>query len=377
MIGQIVRRGPRTWLVRIPMGRRATGTRAYHNRTIQGTKRDAQRYLTQTLRELDTGTFVEASPKILAAWLNEWLQNTVRTRLRSKTFSDYQSLSSRYLVPEIGHRKLSQLGPAEIQKLYTDMQDRGLSPRTVRYAHSVLHGALEQAVKWNLIARNPCKMVNLPRLERKEMHSLTAEQVTRFLQAARGTRFEVLWTLLVTTGLRPGEALGLKFEDLDLETGRLRVQRALVWQGDGNWQLLEPKTAKARRVISLPSTTIRALRSQRVRQAEDQLSAGEDWMDMDLVFTTRLGGPLEYRVLVRRFFKPLISLASLPAIRPYDLRHTCATLLLGMGANVKVVSERLGHASAALTLDVYSHVLPDMQQQAAEGLENLLFSAAQ
>jgi integrase len=372
--GFIVKRGARTWLVRIPLGRDASGKRVFHNETVRGNKKDAQRYLTLKQRELDTGTFVEASQQTFGSFVRQWLETSAKPRVRERTFADYESLATRYLLPALAHRKLSNITAAEIQSIYADMQRRGLSARTVRYAHSVLHGTLEQAVKWQMLARNVAKLVDLPRQERREMRALTPDEAGRLLAAAHGTRHQALWTVLLTSGLRPGEALALKWSDLDGD--RVRVQRALVRQDGKRWQLVEPKTPRARRVVSLPASTLRVLQAHRARQLEDRLKAGAKWADNGLVFATRSGEPLDYRVVVRRHFKSLLKTAGLPAMRPYDLRHSCATLLLAAGENVKVVSERLGHASAALTLDVYSHVLPDMQQRAAERLESLLFGSA-
>jgi integrase len=359
-------------MVRIPLGRDASGTRKYHNTTITGTKKDAQRHLTKTLREMDTNTFVDASPVTLATFLVQWLETAAKPRVREKTLIDYRRLATSYLIPELGHRKLSQLTANEIQAVYASLQaDKGLSPRSIRYAHSVLHGALEQAVRWNMLAKNVAKLVNLPRQSRKEMQALSASEATTFLAASKGTRWDAFWVLLLTTGLRPGEALALKWSDI--ESGKIRVQRTLTRVGK-SWSFVEPKTSRARRVVTLPKSAMESLSSHRLRQVEDRLQAGSHWANLDLIFASRKGEPLDYKMVARRHFKPLIAATNLPRIRPYDLRHTCATLLLGAGENVKVVSERLGHASASLTLDVYSHVLPDMQQQAAERLEKILFA---
>lgn len=373
MAGQLVNRGPNTWLVRIPLGRNAANTRIFHNHTIKGNKKDAQRYLTKKLRELDTGTFVDASPLTVGTFLVQWLENSAKPRVREKTLADYTRLARSYLIPPLGHRKLSELTAAEIQSVYAKMQRDGLSPRSIRYAHSVLHGALEQAVRWNMLARNVSKLVDLPRHERREMNALSREEATAFLRASSGTQWDALWVLLLTTGLRPGEALALKWADI--ESGKIRVQRALTRSGT-NYSLVEPKTPRARRVVTLPKSAAESLNTHRLRQIEERLKAGPLWVDNDLIFTTRKGNPLDYRLLVQRHFKPLLRGNNLRQIRPYDLRHSCATLLLGAGENVKVVSERLGHASAALTLDVYSHVLPDMQQAAAERLEKMLFTGS-
>ena len=187
------------------------------------------------------------------------------------------------------------------------------------------------------LLRQRSRLLAYPRRERAK-----SDEAKQFLIAVQGTRWESLWVLLLTTGLRPGEALGLKWSDI--EGGKIRVQRALTRVGR-SWALMDPKTAKARRVVTLPKSAEQSLSSRRVQQIADRLHAGPGWHDNDLIFTTRTGEPLDYRTVVSRHFRPILAAHRLRRIRPYDLRHSCATLLLGAGENVKVVSERLGHAS--------------------------------
>jgi integrase len=357
-------------MVRVPRGRNSRGTRLYHNKTVRGTKKDALAYLTKVLREVQTDTFVEASSRTVAEFLTDWLDKSASQRVRPRTLVDYRWLADRYILPALGGLKLSALHASHIQDAYAALSNRGLSARTVRYAHSVLHGALEQAVRWQALGRNPAKLVTLPREEHREMRALDADQAKAFLRAARGDRWYSFWLLLISGGMRPGEALGLKWADVDGE--RLRIRRSLVRAADHRWTLTEPKTPRARRTVVLPTIALEALKELRQRQAAERDAAAEKWTEHDLVFTTNVGEPLDYRAVARRHFKKVLEAAKLPSIRPYDLRHTSATLLLGAGENIKVVSERLGHASAALTLDVYSHVLPHMQQRAAERLESIL-----
>lgn len=370
MSGFLVNRGPGRWQVRIPLGRDSKGKRLFHTRTIRGTKKDAERYLTKVQRELDTQTFVEASPQPLNDFLDTWLSTSAEPRLSTRSLADYRSLLDRHIRPPLGHRSLAQLSPRDIQSTYAQLQARGLSARTVRYAHSVLHSALDQAVKWKLIRENPAKTVDLPRFQQREMRVLTARQARAFLGAAAHDRWHALWHLLLTTGMRPGEALGLRWADV--EGDKLRIRRNLVRLGNGRWETKEPKTGKGRRTIVLAKTTTSLLQQHRRLQAAERLRAGATYSDHGLVFAAANGSPLDWRLVAQRHFHRIIKAAGLPHIRPYDLRHTCATLLIAAGENVKVVSERLGHSTAAMTLDVYTHVLPDMQEAATARLERLL-----
>jgi integrase len=376
MAGQIIKRGDNTWLVRIFTGRDGKGKRQYLNKTIKGTKKDADTYLSTTVTAISTGTFVEPSTLTVNDYLSKWLQTAARPRVSERTFESYSELINRYAKEDLGNLKLSDLRPLHIQKLYAGMQERGLSARTVRYLHAVLSSALKQAVRWGTLSRNPADVVNLPRQVRKEMHSLSPQEATEFLKAAAQDRWGVLFAFALATGMRPEEYLGLQWKDLDLDKGIVTVQRAVIWRATGGgWHFGEPKTARSRRSIPLPASTLRSLKEHRRIQAEERLKAGADYQQHDLVFATSEGSPLMPRNLKRRHFRPILKTAKLPDdFRLYDLRHSCATLLLAAGENPKVVSERLGHASITLTLDVYSHVLPTMQQAAAERLEKLLYS---
>ncbi len=372
MAGQLIRRGERRWLVRVYRGADAsTGKRRYQAKVVHGSKRDAQRLLTKMLRARDTNTLVEPSRQTLAVYLDKWLRVSAKPRVRPRTLRDYQSLLERYVIPEIGWIRLDQLSPPSIQRVYNEMLERGLSALTVRYTHAVVRSALAQAVKWQKLIRNPADLVDLPRKPRREMRALSPEQASAFLRAACGTPFEALWVLLLTTGMRSSEAVGLKWSDLD--DNKVRVQRVLVRES-GGWRFEEPKKALSRRTIVLPPTAVRVLRAHRKRQVVRGSPTDVTCENSNLVFVTRTGQPLDYRTVVRRHFKPLLEKAGLPNIRLYDLRHTCATLLLSRGEHPKIVGERLGHSSTTLTLDTYSHVLPDMQEQAAVRLEETLFS---
>jgi integrase len=373
MPGQIINRGKNTWLVRVYMGTDANGKRKYHNKTIHGTKKDAERYLTSVLRDRDLGVAIEPSRMTVQEYLTKWLNEVAKHKVSERTYKDYMQHLERHVYPSIGSKRLHQLRPLEIQALINNIHERGHT-RLARYIHMIVKQALKQAVKWGLIPNNPAELIELPRERTKEMRALSPEEARRFLDAAVYDPYYALFALLITSGLRPGEAFGLKWEDVDLLTGKIRVQRSLE-RRDGQWFLKEPKTPQSRRTVPLPPDVVDALKQHRIEQAQQKLKLGPNYHDYGFVFTSENGEPIHKRNLVRRHFKPILRAAGLPEdIRLYDLRHTCATLLLAAGENPKIVSERLGHASVNMTLNRYSHVLPDMQRSAADKLQRMLFS---
>jgi integrase len=375
MAGQIIKRGEKTWVVRIFQGRDENGKRRYANKTIHGTKKNAEKYLTAKLRDKDLGINIEPASESLDKYLEKWFQSVVRSRVREATFDDYKYLLDRYISPALGAIKLCDIASIDIQKVYGDMLDtKELSARTVRMTHAVLSSAMKQAVRWHMLNRNPCEFVDLPRMARKEMQSLSPDEACRFLEVAKTDRLGIVLSFALATGMRPEEYLALKWSDLDLHAGTATVRRTLIWRKGGGWYFGEPKTSRSRRTIPLPMSLVAALIDHRRRQAENRLKRGADYQNNELVFATGDGTPILLRNLVRRHFRPVLASAKLSqSFRLYDLRHSCATLLLSAGENPKVVSERLGHASIVLTLDTYSHVLPSMQQAATEKLEKILY----
>lgn len=372
--GQIIKRDENVWLVRIFLGRDAKGKRRYANKTIRGTKKDAQKYLNAALRDKDLGVFVEPSSESLEAYLDKWLTTAAKPRLSEATYNHYKFVLSRYILPSLGNFKLTDIKPRDVQKVYTRMQTSGLSPRTVRYAHTVLSSAFKQAIIWKMIAVNPCKDAVLPKMIRNEMKAFSPEQAQEFLQAAKENKYGLILAFALVTGMRTEEYLGLKWSDLDLKKKTATVQRALIWRKGGGWYFNETKRHRSRRTIPFSEYLAEALKHHKRQQLEQRLKLGAAYQNNDLVFTTSLGTPLNPRNLFHRGFKKVLEKAGLPQdFRLYDLRHSCATLLLSANENPKVVSERLGHASVVLTLDIYSHVLPNMQQAATEKLEEILY----
>ncbi len=373
MAGQITKRGENTWYVRIFLGRDADSKRKYFNKTIHGTKKEAQKFLTAKLREKDLGVFVEPASMPLKDFLDKWLSEVAKHRIKENTFDRYENIAETYIKAHIGGIRLCDLQTSQVQKFYNALREKGLSPRTVRYAHTVLSSCLKQAVKWRMITANPCDLSELPKLKRTEMKYLTPLQAACFLEAAKESKLFALFLLAIETGLRPSEYLALKWSDIDFEQKTLSVKRGVVKKKGGGFIFAEPKTSTSRRKIPLSNEALASLKKHRIQQLENRLKLGAGYENLDLVFPSDAGTPFQHRNLVRRYFKPILKKAELPNIRLYDLRHTTATLLLSAGENPKVVSERLGHASVVLTLDTYSHVLPTMQEDATKKLGNILY----
>ena len=372
MTGQLIKRSEKTWLVRIFLGRDADGKRKYFNKTIHGTKKDAQKYLTAKTREKDLGVFVEPASIAFDNFLDRWLEEIARNKLRARTFDNYESLLNCHVRKILGAKKLSDIQAYEVQKLYNDMKKANYSPKTIRHVHNVLSPAFKQAIKWKMLIQNPCDLCELPRMEKPEMMYFTPQETAKFLDAAKDDKYFPVFLVAIETGMRPEEYLGLQWKDVNFDNDSLSVRRALVVKKGGGFIFTEPKTKKSRRSIPISNTVKKALKEHRRKQLEEKIKLGAAYENLDLVFASEIGTPLLHGNLLRRHFKPIRDKAKLPKIRMYDLRHTTATLLLSAGENPKVVSERLGHASIVLTLDTYSHVLPTMQKTATAKMEKLM-----
>ena len=315
------------------------------------------------------GSLVTARSQTVEQYLTSWLADVVAHTVRQSTHESYSQMIRCHVLPELGKTKLDKLSAQQLAALYALKLEHGLSPRSVQYLHAVLHRALKQAVRWNLVVRNVADLVDAPRPKRTEIRPLSPAQVQTLVEAARGDRLEALYVLAVSAGLREGELLGLRWSDIELSASSLHVsQQARRVKGKGI-TFTAPKTDKGRRTVALPWVAVEALKRHRIAQLEERLGAGSEWIDNDLVFANEVGRPIERQNLMRRSFVPLLDRAGLPRIRFHDLRHSAATLLLSQGVHPKVVQERLGHSSIGLTMDTYSHVLPDMQREAAAKLD--------
>ncbi len=319
------------------------------------TRAEAAEKLTKAMADRDGGLVFDTGNLTVGEYLERWLEDSVKGSVKPVTFESYERIVRLHVRPTLGRVKLKALTPPHVRRLYRERLDAGLSTRTVQYTHVVLQRALRQAVNDGLIPRNPCAAVDPPQVRREEIRPLDRDQVRALFEVARENRLEALYIVAVHCGLRQGELLGLQWNDVDLEAGRLQVRRTL-----SNGEFTAPKTAKSRRTVTLTPTAIDALKRHSERQAEEMMRADTLYQDQGLVFASMVGTPLSRRNLTRSF-KALLRRAGLPrTVRFHDLRHTCATLLLGKGFNSKFVQELLGHATISITLDTYSHVMPGM-----------------
>ena len=336
------------------------------------TRAEVAAKLTKAMADRDGGLAFEAGNLTVGEYLDTWLTDSLRGTVRESTRVRHEINIRVHIAPALGRVKLKSLTPAHVRGLHCEKLDAGLAPATVRKIHLTLHKALSQAVTDGLIPRNAAA-VPAPRPTPKEMNPLSAEEARALLEAAReiGDRFEALYVLAVTAGLRRGELLGLRWEDADLERGTLRISRALVREGS-SYRSSSTKTKRGRRSIRLTPRAVSALKAHRKRQLEEKIKFAGLWKDHGLIFATQAGTFVNPENLINRSFKPLLKRAGLPEIRFHDLRHTCATLLLGGGVHPKLVQELLGHATIAMTLDTYSHFLPSMGDHTAKAMEAAL-----
>lgn len=349
---------------------------AFHD----GAGRRVQRYgktraevaakLAEGLRTQAEGRVVPTEKQTVGQYLTEWLENSARRTVRPMTFESYSDIVRLHLIPELGTTPLAKLTPQQVQQLLNEKLDSGLSPRRVLYIRAVLRRALKEAHQWGLVTRNVATLVRPPKAERFEIRPLDPEQARRFLESVRGDRLEALYSVALALGLRAGEALGLRWEDVDLDEGLLHVRHALQ-RIDGDWKLVEPKTSRSRRTVALPAVVAQRLREHRDRQERERFKAAQLWEDWGLVFCSPLGRPLDNANVTHRFQRQLAAIG-LPKQRFHDLRHACASLLLAQGVNPRVVMEVLGHSQITLTLDTYSHVMPSLQREAAARMDALL-----
>ena len=381
--GHIRERSPGSWELRYGLGTDpATGKRRVVTTTVHGKRKDADKALRGFLGAVDTGEHVDPSRMTVGQWLIIWLA-AVREEISPKSHERYGDIVNHFLVPELGAMRIQKLAPTDIQKVYTkwategrrDGKGGGLSPATRRYIHRVFRAALARACEQQVIARNSADAFRkrLPKIERHEMATLTLEQSVRLLSAVENTYLYWPVLLALSTGMRRGEILALRWKNLDLERRTLRVVESLE-QTKAGLRFKPPKTEKVR-VVTLPEFAVARLRTLKRDQAETLLKLGVRQTSGTLVCAKPDGAPYQPRGLTHAFSRRVAGISDIPRVRFHDLRHSHATQLLLSGVHPKIAQERLGHSTITTTLDLYSHVTQTMQEDAAARLDAAFQSA--
>ncbi len=382
MRGSIRQRSKGSWEVCIDIGRDpATGKRRQHFETIRGCKADAQRRLHKLLLSVEQGNYVKPNRLTLAQFLQGWLQDYVRTNTAPRTTERYQEVVNVHLIPALGSLPVLALRPEHIQRYYAKALDSGrrdgkggLSMLTVHKHHRVLYEALKYGVKHGILVRNVAEAVDPPRGRSKKLAVVGPNDVQLILDASKETLYQALFFTIAYTGLRRGEALGLRWCDINLERSVLSVVQTLQQLRSGEYIFREPKSKHSRRQTALSPSLAIALWEYRLKQEHARKTLGKPLVPMDLVFSHPDGKPFRPNS-VTRAFQTIAQSIGLKGIRLHDLRHAHATILLQQGVHPKIVQERLGHSSISTTLDIYSHLLPGMDEAAARRFEEGLQGA--
>lgn len=370
--GTIFRDGTR-WIAAISI-RGADGKRKRVKRVAR-TQREAKARLEELRAEAARGAS-SFNHETVGEYLSGWLEEVVRPNRRPKTYESHESIVRVHLIPVLGEIPLRHLGPQHVQTMLNRILAEGRAPRTVIHVRATLHAALKHAERWELVSRNAAAAATPPRAKSAPPAIPTLEEARKLLTAIRGDRLETLYLIALTIGLRQAEVLGLRWDDLALDEGRLSVNQTLQ-RFDGAYHLVDPKTERSRRTIAMPRQLVISLRAHRVRQLEERLAAGDEWQDTwGLIFTNELGGPLRGSTVTARLQRILIR-AGLPRFRFHALRHACATLMLAQGASPRVVMEVLGHSTIYTTMNVYTHVLPNLEREAADRMGAFLEESGQ
>ena len=381
MKGCIFERPPGSgrWAIKYDEPRGEDCRRKTRWKTVHGSKRDAQKELRRLLHEIDQGAYVSPQKLTVADALRKWLADYAKPRVAAKTYERYNEIIEKHLIPALGATALPRLAPGAIASYYaTALQsgrrrgNGGLSAQTVKHHHRVLSEAMRSCVKWRMLALNPCDAVDPPKPQRRDMQVLDATRSAGLLNAIAGDTIEIPVVLALMTGMRRGEILGLRWQDVNLANATLSVTQSLE-DANGVLSFKAPKTNRSRRMIALPSLAVEALRRHRVQQGENRLKLGPIYQDQGLVCAALDGRPMVPRELTKRFSR--LSGRLKLGVRLHDLRHSHITHLLAAGVHPKVASERAGHSSVAITMDVYSHVLPGMQEDAAQKIDDALRTA--
>ena len=379
MRGHIVKRYKNSYTIVLNLGRDpATGKLKQQWVSVKGTKKDAEKRLAELLHQLDSGTFIRPDKTTLGEFLGRWLKEYAWPNLAPRTVEGYEHIIRRHLVPALGIIPLTQLKPEHLQRYCSEKLVTGrcdskgpLSPRTVRHHHATLHDALQSAVKWGLLSRNPADAVSPPRSQRPRWHTLNEGDIGTLLEAAQKTPYCALFYLAIFTGMRRSELLALRWADVDLLLCKLYITRTLHHLRNGEIVFKTPKTAKGRRMIALSPSVALVLREHKGKREVERAMLGIRLADDDLIFGQLDGRPLLPDTVTHAWIK-LVRQIGLSGVRLHDARHSHASLMLKQGTHPKIVQERLGHASIQITLDTYSHVTPGLQEAAADRFDKMV-----
>jgi len=347
------------------------GNRMSATRNTRGACQD---WVREKLNQRDLGYQPLTGKTKVKDYLGQWMARHAR-KLKDTTAKQYEEKLNRFVMPMIGEKPLDELTLPFIDAFYEQLLREGIGKYSLRFLHSILHKAFADAVKYGTLLQNPTTGATLPRLPEKEMMILEENEVSTFLIAARTSRLEVLFYLAIVTGMRQAELFGLKWSDVQWQNGKLLVQRQALPVRGGGIVFQEPKTKSGRRAIKLGEDTLDMLRAHKERQQMDRAIAGSDWQGMGLVFPSTIGTVLR-RSNVRKEFKRILVLANVPDIRFHDLRHTAASILLNAGVPVIVVSKMFGHSKVSVTMDIYGHLIPTMQEMATQVMSDLVMPVA-
>ena len=336
------------------------------------TRTEVVRKLKQLRRKFDDGLLLKADGVKVAELIERWFNDAMRHQIAPSTFANYQTVVRMHILPSIGTKRLVDLTVSDVDRLLSLKADSGLSTSTVRRIRAVLAQCLDQAIRWEFVARNVATLSRSPKSIRKEGRTLSPEQAHHLLEVLKGHRNEALYALMLSTGLRRGEALGLLWKDFDREAGVLRVARQLKREGT-HLVTTDTKTAKSRRAVNLPEPMQLALLEHEKRQVDERKTLGDSWIETGYIFTSSIGTPIDPRNLYREF-QGICRKADIGDWHPHELRHSAASLMLAQGVKIQVVSQVLGHASIRMTADVYGHLLEPDRKEAAEAMGAMLWS---
>lgn len=369
--GTIRQRADGTWEARVTMGTNPTSGKPVRKSIYGKTQKEVRQKMTAILGSMDKGTYQPESKATVRTWMNEWLETFCTNKLKGYTLTSYRGIVDNHINKHLGALPLQSVRGSDIQRMYNKMIADGLSPKTVKNVGAVMHKAFGMAVKQGMIAANPCDAAELPAMQQHEIKPLTDEEIPLFLQSIQEDEMGNAYALCLLAGLREAECLGLSWEQVDFARGTITIcQQLQKEKTKGGKYMIVPFTKSNKpRTIYPPQLAFDYLKSEQLRQAEKKLAAGQMWDNPNnLVFTNAGGGNLAISTFYKTF-KRIATAIGRPDARPHDLRHTCATVAIASGSDVKSVQDLLGHATASFTLNVYAHSSEKMKEDTAARMQ--------